>query len=110
MTAAESGRTPRRELLGEASDLRVQIVTVEAGQTVDWHSHSAATDTIVAVVGIVVVELRDPARLHRLPPGERLAVPPGTVHRVSGENGAACRFLNVHSGGAYDFNWTPQAG
>ena len=94
---------PRREVLGEASGLRVQLVTAEAGQVVGWHSHSAVSDTIVAVVGVVVVELFDPPASHRLQPGERLTIPPGTVHRVGGEDGAACRFVNVHAGGDYDF-------
>ena len=94
---------PRREVLGEASGLRVQLVTAGAGQVVGWHSHSVVTDTIVAVAGVVVVELSEPPASHRLQPGERFTVPPGTVHRVGGEDGGACRFVNVHAGGDYDF-------
>ena len=42
-----------------------------------------------------------------LEPGQRLTIAAGVVHRVGGEGGTACRFLNVHAGGAYDFRASP---
>lgn len=103
MTAADPGAEPLRDVLGEATGLRVQLVTVEPGQHVDWHAHTTVSDTIVAVTGIVVVETLEPPSRHRLESGDRVTVPAGTAHTVGGENGAACRFLNVHAGGIYDF-------
>lgn len=94
---------PTRELLGEAPGLRVQLVTVAPGQRVRWHRHSVVSDTIVAVQGTVVVETRDPAERRALQPGDRTTLPAGTAHTVAGDGGAACRFINVHAGGAYDF-------
>jgi quercetin dioxygenase-like cupin family protein len=94
---------PLREVLAEVEGLRVQIVTIGPGQRVRWHEHTAAADTIVAVVGSIVVETTAPSARHRLEPGERMTIPAGTAHTVSGGGEAACRFLNIHSGGAYDF-------
>ena len=101
---AETGAgEPLRELLGEAEGLRVQIVTLAPGQQIGWHRHGAVADTIVAVQGTVVVETREPAGQRALTSGERLTLPIGAAHRVSGAGGTACRFVNVHAGGAYDF-------
>ncbi len=98
---------PLRDILAEAEGLRVQLVSVGPGQRVRWHHHTAVSDTIVAVVGRVVIETAKPSGRHRLLPGERLTVPAGTAHTVSGEDGTSCRFLNIHSGGRYDFRPSP---
>jgi quercetin dioxygenase-like cupin family protein len=89
--------------LATVPGLRVQFVTLAAGQSVPLHRHSEVSDTILPVVGPVVVEMQAPGVLHRLAPGERLTIPAGTPHLVHGEDGAPCRFLNLHAGGAYDF-------
>jgi quercetin dioxygenase-like cupin family protein len=98
---------PRREVLVEVAGLRVQLVSLEAHQQVPWHEHSMVSDTIVAVAGKVVVDIGAPATRWHLEPGQRLAIPAGTAHSVSGDGGP-CRFLNIHAGGAYDF--LPRAG
>jgi quercetin dioxygenase-like cupin family protein len=92
-----------REVLGEVEGLRVQLVTLEPGQRIGWHRHTAATDTLVCVAGTVIVETRDPGERRTLAPGERLTILVGVVHTVSGEAQATCRFINVHAGGVYDF-------
>jgi quercetin dioxygenase-like cupin family protein len=79
--------SPLREVLAEAEGLRVQLVSVGPDQRVRWHDHTAASDTIVVVVGPVIVEMATRSR-HRLMPGERLTIPAGTAHTVSGEDGA----------------------
>jgi quercetin dioxygenase-like cupin family protein len=94
---------PLRELLGEVPGLRVQIVTLEPGQRIGWHRHTEVADTIVGVTGVITVETREPAARRRIAPGERMTLTAGTEHTVSGEPGATCRFINVHSDGAYDF-------
>ena len=103
MVSEPAGQEPVREVLAEAEGLRVQLVTVDAGQRIRWHHHTDVSDTIIAVIGPVVVETAEPPERHRLAPGDRLTLPAGTVHTVSGDGGAPCRFLNIHSGGRYDF-------
>jgi len=102
MTAGGPGE-PIREVLAMAEGLRVQLVSLAAGQSIPWHTHTFVADTIIAVVGTVEVELEPPAIPPRLEPGERWTIPAGTPHVVHGRDGAACRFVNVHAGGSYDF-------
>jgi quercetin dioxygenase-like cupin family protein len=102
MTAGGPGE-PIREVLAMAEGLRVQLVSLAAGQSIPWHTHTFVADTIIAVVGTVEVELEPPAIPPRLEPGERWTIPAGTPHVVHGRDGAACRFVNVHAGGTYDF-------
>ena len=58
-----------RELVAEGADLRVQVLTLAAGQSVPWHYHSEITDSIVCLEGRTVVETR--ARTVELPASER---------------------------------------
>ena len=99
-----------REILVQTADVRVQIVTLAPGEAVPWHVHSTVTDRIVAIVGDLAIETAAPPTRHRLAPGQRLAIPPGAAHRVAGADGNPCQFLNVHSGGAYDFRPVPRGG
>jgi len=92
-----------REVLASVDGLRVQLVTIARGQSIPRHRHSEVSDTLVAIEGTVIVDIEGDEAAHRLRPGERLTIPSGTVHRVSGERGEACRFINLHEGGAYDF-------
>jgi hypothetical protein len=61
-----SGRTSgnyeiaNRELVADGSNLRVQVLTLAAGQCVPWHYHSEITDTFVCLEGPMVVETRAP--------------------------------------------------
>ena len=93
---------PVREVLATADGLRVQMVTIEAGQRIPWHMHTSVSDTIVAVTGVVDVEVASEGH-HLLKPGERWTIPERTTHTVSGEGDGPCRFLNLHAGGEYDF-------
>ena len=93
----------RRELVAEAAGLRVQILTLAAGQCVPWHLHSAIADTFVCLDGPMAVLTREPASETVLRPGETCAVAARVPHYVSGTNGGPCRFLIVQGVGKYDF-------
>ena len=110
MVENETSGELSREILVQTADVRVQIVTLAQGEAVPWHVHSVVTDSIVAIVGDLAIEMAEPPTRHRLAPGQRLAVPPGAAHRVAGADGKPCQFLNVHSGGAYDFRPVPDGG
>jgi quercetin dioxygenase-like cupin family protein len=92
-----------RELVAEGADLRVQVLSLAAGQCVPWHYHSEISDSFVCLEGPMVVETRAPRRVYRLLPGERCAVPPKTAHYVRGEADGPCKFLIVQGIGVYDF-------
>ena len=40
-----------RELVAEGADLRVQVLTLAAGQCVPWHYHSEISDSTVTAEG-----------------------------------------------------------
>ena len=90
-------------MVAEGADLRVQVLTLAAGQSVPWHYHSEITDSFVCLEGPMVVETRAPRATHRLMPGGRCAVGPKTAHFVHGENGGPCKFMIVQGVGVYDF-------
>jgi quercetin dioxygenase-like cupin family protein len=92
-----------RELVAEGADLRVQVLTLAAGQCIPWHYHSEITDQMVCLDGPMVVETRAPRHTYELGKGERCSVPPKTAHYVRGRDGGACRFLIVQGVGVYDF-------
>ena len=91
------------ELVAEGADLRVQVLTLDAGQCVPWHYHTEISDSFVCLEGPMVGEKRAPRHVYRLLPGERCAVPPKTAHYVRGEADGACKFLIVQGVGVYDF-------
>lgn len=93
-----------RELVAEGADLRVQVLTLAAGECVPWHYHSAVTDSFVCLEGPMVVETRAPRAHHRLMPGQRCSVAAKTAHYVHGEDDGPCQFLIVQGVGVYDFN------
>ena len=94
----------RRETVAEGADLRVQALTLAAGQAVPWHFHSEITDSFVGLEGRTVVETRAPRATHVLAPGERCTVGPKTAHTVHGEDGGPCTFLVIQGVGIYDFH------
>jgi hypothetical protein len=59
-----------RELVAEGTDLRVQVLTLAAGQCVPWHYHTEISDSFVCLEGPMVVETRAPRHVYRLMPGE----------------------------------------
>ena len=88
-------------MIAEVPGLRVQILTLGAGEDVPWHSHTEILDTFVCLDGPMDVKM--PGASHELQPGGTIAVSPNTPHRVVGKDGGACRFLVVQGVGAHDF-------
>ena len=93
-----------RELVSEADGLRVQVVTLAAGEAVPWHYHTMVSDIFIGLEGTVVVETRAPRSRHELKPGEHCVVPPMIAHEVTGKDGEPCRFTIVQGVGEHDFN------
>jgi quercetin dioxygenase-like cupin family protein len=92
-----------RETIAEGADLRVSILTLDAGECVPWHSHSEVADDFVCMEGPMVVETRAPRNHCVLLPGQRCTVPPKTAHHVHGVDDGPCKFLIVQGVGIYDF-------
>jgi len=92
-----------REVIADGTDLRVQVLTLDAGQSVPWHYHSEITDSFVCLEGPMVIETRAPRGTYRLEPGQRCAVPPKTAHYVHGEANGPCKFVVIQGVGVYDF-------
>ncbi|WP_135465966.1 cupin domain-containing protein [Crenalkalicoccus roseus] len=103
MAAGGSYPVEKRELVAEAPGLRMQILTLAAGQEVPWHWHSEVTDTFWCMEGPMVIEMRAPQEAVELQPGQMHAVPPRRAHRVSGKGGGRCRFALLQGVGPYDF-------
>ena len=82
---------------------RSQVLTLDRGQCVPWHYHSAVTDSFVCLEGPMVVTTRAPRHTYRLEPGQRCAVPPKTAHHVQGVDAGPCKLLIVQGVGVYDF-------
>ncbi len=94
-----------REQVARTEGLRVQILTLAAGEEIPWHHHSQIDDDFFCMEGPMLVETRQPDVAHRLEPGQTVKVPVGQPHRVSGEGGGPCRFLLVQGIGEHD--WVP---
>ena len=92
------------DIITEADGMRVQVMTLAAGEEVPWHYHTAVTDVFVGLEGTVVIETRAPRARHELAPGNHCIVPPFTAHRVSGKDGGRCRVTLVQGVGEHDFN------
>ncbi|MGI9381945.1 MAG: cupin domain-containing protein [Methyloligellaceae bacterium] len=92
-----------RELVAEGADLRVQVLTLAAGQCVPWHYHSEITDSFVCLEGELVVETRAPRATHLMGPGERCTVGPNTTHTAHGKDDGPCKFMIIQGVGVYDF-------
>ena len=92
------------ELVAEGADLRVQVLTLAAGQSIPWHYHSEITDQFVCLEGPMVIETRAPRAVIELKPGETHVVPAKRAHRVTGKDMGQCKFGILQGIGRYDFN------
>ena len=92
-----------REIVAEGADLRVSVLTLDAGQCVPWHYHSEVGDSFVCLDGRVVVETRAPRATYELMPGQRCSVSAKTAHYVHGKDDGPCQFMIVQGVGVYDF-------
>ena len=65
-----------RELIMEGTDMRVQVLTLDVGESIPWHFHSEITVYFVCLGGTLVVETKAPSSTHLLEIGERCSVSP----------------------------------
>ena len=93
-----------RELVAEGADLRVQVLTLAAGQCVPWHYHTEISDSFVGLEGRTVVETRAPRHSYVLKPGERCSVGPNTAHTVHGYDNGPSKFMVIQGVGTYDYH------
>lgn len=93
----------RIHVVAKGADVLVREYTLDAGEVIPWHRHSAVSDYYYGLEGTVVIETREPPARHELKAGGTATVVPPTAHRVSNPTGAACRFLLVQGVGQYDF-------
>lgn len=89
--------------MAKSSDVLVREYTLDPGETIPWHRHSAVSDYYYGLEGTVVIETRQPAVRHEVGTGQSATVTPPTVHQVSNPGKVPCRFLLVQGVGAYDF-------
>ena len=61
-----------RDIVADADGMRVQIMTLGAGEVIPWHYHTIVTDVFVGLEGTVVIETRAPSACHELEPGKPL--------------------------------------
>jgi len=92
-----------RQMIAETGGLRVQILTLDGDEEVPWHHHTEVTDTFICLDGPMIVEVKGAPEDRELNPGEILAVPPMTGHRVTPKDGGRCRFVIVQGIGEHDF-------
>lgn len=90
-------------VVAKSDDVLVREYTLDPGETIPWHRHTAVSDYYYGLEGTVAVETRAPAARHELGAGQAATVTPPTVHQVSNPGKAPCRFLLVQGVGAYDF-------
>ena len=98
LPAAISGR----ELIMEGTDMRVQVLTFDEGESIPWHFHSEITDYFVCLEGTLVVETKAPSNTHLLEVGERCSVSPMNAHYVHSLEMSKAKFLILQGVGVYD--------
>jgi len=91
-----------RELIMEGTDMRVQVLTLDEGESIPWHFHSEITDYFVCLEGTLVVETKAPSSTHLLEVGERCSVSPMNAHYVHGLEMSKVKFLILQGVGVYD--------
>lgn len=94
----------RDEVILETENVRVRILTLDAGQATAWHFHSAVTDKMLCLEGRIAVEYRDPQESVELGIGGRCEVTVERVHRVVNLGADMAKYLLVQGVGRYDFN------
>ena len=84
---------PRR-----AAGLRAGAVVLQPGKVMDWHSTKSREELLIALQGLVQVEVQRPHRTPRRIPlknGACLWLPPRTRHRVVNAAKKPARYLYI---------------
>ena len=92
-----------RELVAEGTDLRVQVLTLAAGQCVPWHYHTHIQDTFYVIEGRLRLFLREPKQEVHLGPGDTYSVQPRRPHLVANGGDGSATFLVLQGIGEYDY-------
>ena len=90
-------------VVAKGADVLVREYTLDPGEAIPWHRHSAVSDYYYGLEGMVVIETRNPAARHEVSVGQFATVTPPTVHHVSNPGAQPCRFLLIQGVGKYDF-------
>ncbi|MDT8443861.1 MAG: cupin domain-containing protein [Desulfuromonadales bacterium] len=91
------------EVILETENVRVRIMTLDAGQATAWHYHSEVTDKMLCLQGQIAIEYQDPQERVDLHPGGRCEVTVERVHRVVNTGPDIAKYLLVQGVGRYDF-------
>lgn len=100
----------RIDIIEETPTLRVLEMTLEPGQKVPWHWHTAITDRFYCLAGRVDIESRAPAEMHHLGAGDTCAIEEKTAHEVRNVGENTARLVLVQGVGAYDYHPVGQEG
>ncbi|MDP3703307.1 MAG: cupin domain-containing protein [Candidatus Omnitrophota bacterium] len=98
MTQVVSYRRAGRLLPRRAAGLRAGAVVLRPGNIIDWHSTKSREELLIAMQGLVRVEVKRPHRTPRRVPlknGACLWLPPHTWHRVVNESTKLARYLYI---------------
>lgn len=90
-------------VVAKGADVLVREYTLDPGEAIPWHSHSAVSDHYFGLDGVVLIETRNPAARNSIGTGQSVTVTPPTVHHVSNPGTQPCRFVLVQGVGKYDF-------
>jgi len=90
-----------REIV-KTADVRVRVMALKPGASIDWHHHNQVNDLFVCLKGSVQVEMREPYHVVVLQPGEMAEVVSPVVHRVTNQHPEPAEYLLVQGVGAYD--------
>lgn len=102
--AASSVEAPRKpKVLVQTADVRIVEYTMKPGDRHPWHYHSAVSDRVYCLEGLIGVDWREPAQRTVLRPGESCETPPSTIHHVSNAGDGTSRYLLVQALGTYDY-------
>lgn len=96
-------RIAAKETILDTAEARATLLTLDPGQSIPFHSHTAVTDATFCLSGLAMLSLRDPPEHVRLTPGDRATVPPGRIHGVANIGTLSCRLLLLQGPGPYDF-------
>jgi quercetin dioxygenase-like cupin family protein len=103
MTKPQPYKVRDIHVVAKGADVLVREYTLDPGEAIPWHHHSAVEDTYYGLEGVLLVETRNPDARHELRIGQSAKVTPPSAHHISNPGSARCRFLLVQGVGTYDF-------
>ena len=99
----QSSYTPAEMvLICQTPDVRVTEITLAPRSDTPVHEHTEAEEICYCLDGELTCEIPG-ERPHVMQRGDRKTFPAGRPHRLSNLQDAPCKFLLIHSGGAFDF-------